>query len=68
MKNKQTSELPLEREFLLEEMRRFLQVNPEEAAETALEIYEAYLNLSAQYLQVKQRVRTRIETPPFFGQ
>jgi hypothetical protein len=73
MESQQTSELPIERVFQVERMRRFLNRSPEEATETALEIYEAYLNLNAQYLQLsaehrelQQRIKTSIETPPFF--
>ena len=73
MKKQQINEQPLERELQIEGMRRYLQAKPEEASAIALEIFETYLSLNAQYLalnqkhlQLQQRVRTRIETPPFF--
>lgn len=74
MPNDQISELLLEREFLIEQMRRYLQVQPEEAESVAVEIYEAYLNLNARYVELtiendnlQRGIRTRIEAPPFWG-
>ncbi len=73
MKYKLTEGRSLEREFLMEEMSRYIKATPNEAIDAALEIYDAYLDMKAQYLalkaenlQLQERVRTPIETPPFF--
>jgi hypothetical protein len=67
MESQQINRLPLEREFELEQMRRYLEVNPEQAQSIALEYYEDYLCLLAENIQMKQQLqkpKKRLELYP----
>jgi predicted secreted protein len=60
-------EIPLERQFKLEELRRYLVGNPHEAQIIAVECYEDYLRSLAENLQLKaqlQKSTKRLELFP----
>jgi hypothetical protein len=48
---------PLERQFKLEEMRRHLAANPNQAQEIALEMYEDYLYLLLEHNKLKAKAK-----------
>jgi hypothetical protein len=67
MNSRDIEKIPLERQFKLEEMRRYLAANPQQAQTIALECYEDCLRSLAENIQLKaqlQRPKKRLELFP----